>query len=106
MGGCFSYFGAANRTTKKITKIKYNEGLRWPLFDIFHATSNQKHVGVTEGGWDRPRDRARTLGERDGKLRAMKTTTTSTVRTATSLTTMTNMPLASTVSAIGPKTQQ
>jgi hypothetical protein len=21
---------------------------------------------VTEGGWDRPRDRARTLGERDG----------------------------------------
>ncbi len=23
-------------------------------------------MGVTEGGWDRPRDRARTLGERDG----------------------------------------
>ncbi len=31
-----------------------------------HATTNQKHAGVTEGGWDRPRDRARTLGERDG----------------------------------------
>ncbi len=52
--------------TKKITKIKCNEGLRWPLFDILHATTNQKQVGVTEGGWDRPRDRARTLWERDG----------------------------------------
>ena len=36
-------------------------------FDFFHATTNQKHAGVTEGGWDRPHDRARTLGERDGK---------------------------------------
>ncbi len=65
-GGCFSYFGAANQTTKTITKIKYNDGLRWPPFDNLHATTNQKHVGMTEGGWDRPRDRARTLGERDG----------------------------------------
>jgi hypothetical protein len=32
----------------------------------FHATTNQKHAGVTEGGWDRPHDRARTLGKRDG----------------------------------------
>ncbi len=31
-----------------------------------HATTNQKHAGMTEGGWDRPRDRARTLWERDG----------------------------------------
>ena len=23
-------------------------------------------MGVTEGGWDRPHDRARSLGERDG----------------------------------------
>jgi hypothetical protein len=30
------------------------------------ATTNQKHAGMTEGGWDRPRDRVRTLGERDG----------------------------------------
>ncbi len=28
-------------------------------------TTNQKHVGVTEGGWDRPHNRARTLGECD-----------------------------------------
>jgi hypothetical protein len=27
-GGCFSYFGAANCTPKKITKIKYDEDLR------------------------------------------------------------------------------
>ncbi len=85
--------------TKKITELKYNEGLRWPPFDILHATTNQKNAGVTEGGWDRPRDRARTLGEHDGKLRATKTTTTSTARMATSPTTTTNMPLALTVSA-------
>ncbi len=33
---------------------------------FFHATTNQKHAGKTEGGWDRPHNRARTLGERDG----------------------------------------
>jgi hypothetical protein len=65
-GGCFSYFGAVNRTTKKITKIMYNEGLRWPPFAILHTTTNQKHASMTEGGWDRPHDCARTLGERDG----------------------------------------
>ncbi len=31
-----------------------------------HATTNQKHAGMLEGGWDRPHDRARTLGEHDG----------------------------------------
>jgi hypothetical protein len=31
-----------------------------------HATTSQNHVDVMEGGWDRPRNRARTLGERDG----------------------------------------
>ncbi len=51
---------------KKITEIKYDKGLRWPPFDFFHATTNQKHTGVMEGGWDRPHDRARSLGERDG----------------------------------------
>jgi hypothetical protein len=39
--------------TKTITKIKYDEGLRWPLFDNLHAKTNQKHVGMTEGGLDR-----------------------------------------------------
>ncbi len=33
---------------------------------FFHVTTNQKHAGVMEEGWDRPHDRARTLGERDG----------------------------------------
>jgi hypothetical protein len=46
------------------------------------------------------------LGERDGKLRAMKTTMTSMARMATSPTTTTNTPLALTVPAIGPKMQQ
>jgi hypothetical protein len=52
--------------TKTITKIKYDKGLGWPPFNNLHYTTNQKHAGVMEGGWDRPRDRARTLGERDG----------------------------------------
>jgi hypothetical protein len=30
------------------------------------ATTNQKHAGVTEGGWDRPHNHARMLGEHDG----------------------------------------
>jgi hypothetical protein len=30
-----------------------------------HASTNQKHAGVMEGGWDRPRNCARTLGEPD-----------------------------------------
>jgi hypothetical protein len=51
---------------KKITKIKYQEGLIWPPFGILHATTNQKHAGVMEGGWDRPRCHVRMLGERDG----------------------------------------
>jgi hypothetical protein len=35
-------------------------------FNFFQATTNQKHMGVTEGGWDRLHNRARTLGECDG----------------------------------------
>ncbi len=52
--------------TKKITEKKYDKDLRWPPFNFFQATTNQKHAGVMEGGWDRPHDRARSLGERDG----------------------------------------
>ncbi len=29
---------------------KYDEGLRWPPFDILHTTTNQKQAGVREGG--------------------------------------------------------
>jgi hypothetical protein len=32
---------------------------------FWHATTNQKHVGVMEGGWDRPPNHARTLREHD-----------------------------------------
>jgi hypothetical protein len=65
-GRVFSLNRGGELNNKKITKIKYNEGLRWLPFNFFHVTTNQKHVGVTGGGWDRPHDRARTLGERDG----------------------------------------
>jgi hypothetical protein len=66
MGGVFYLFRGGKMNDKKITKIKYDKGLRWPPFNILHATTNQKQAGVMEGGWDRPRDRARTLRERDG----------------------------------------
>ena len=66
-GGVFFLFWGGELNDEKITEIRYDKGLRWPPFDFFHATTNQKHAGVTEGGWDRPRDRARMLGERDGK---------------------------------------
>ncbi len=64
--GVFFLFWGGKLNVKKITKIKYNEGLRWPPFNNLHATTNQKHAGMMEGGWDRPRDRARTLGECNG----------------------------------------
>jgi hypothetical protein len=37
-----------------------------PFDFFFHATTNQKHAGLTEGGWDRLHNRASTLGECDG----------------------------------------
>jgi hypothetical protein len=46
--------------------MKHDEGLRWPPFIILHATTNRKHAGVMEGGYDRLRNCARTLGEHDG----------------------------------------
>ena len=67
-GVFFLFWGGKLNNEKKITKIKYNDGLRWPPFDILSCSrkTSQKHVGVMEGGRDRLRDRARMLGERDG----------------------------------------
>jgi hypothetical protein len=67
MGGMFFLFWGGESNDKTITKIKHDKGLRWPPFDILNATTNQKHVGITEGGWDRPPEGARMLGECDGK---------------------------------------
>ncbi len=65
-GGVFLIFGRQIERQKNY-KNKYDKGLRWPPFDILHATTNQKQAGVMEGGWDSPSDRARTLRERDVK---------------------------------------
>ncbi len=82
-------------------KKQINEGLRWPPFDILHATTNQKHAGMTEGGWDRTRNHARMLGEHDGNDKPLpegdNERTASTARMVTSPTTMTNTPLQLTV---------
>jgi hypothetical protein len=51
---------------KKITKIKYDAGLRWLPFKILHTTTNQKQAGMTEGGWDKLHNPVRTLRECDG----------------------------------------
>ncbi len=42
------------------------KALDGPRLIFCHATTNQKHAGMMEGGWDRPCDCARTLGEHDG----------------------------------------
>jgi hypothetical protein len=44
-------------------KNKIQSGLRWLLFDILHATTNQIHMGATEKGWDRTRGWVLPLGE-------------------------------------------
>jgi hypothetical protein len=53
---------------------EYNEDGDIPdkPFDFFLATTNQKQAGLTEGGWDRPHNRARTLGECDGNKEGNK----------------------------------
>ncbi len=43
-GGVFFLFWGGELNDKKITEIKYDKGLRWPPFDFFHATTNQKHA--------------------------------------------------------------
>jgi hypothetical protein len=52
---------------KQQQKYKNNtyHGLRWPPFDILHTTTNQKHAGVTGGGWDRTRDWVGMIGKWD-----------------------------------------
>jgi hypothetical protein len=37
----FFSFRGNKLNNKKITEIKYNKGLRWPPFDVLHATTNQ-----------------------------------------------------------------
>ncbi len=65
-GDVFLISGRRIERQKKITKTKYDKSLRWLPFDILHATTNQKQVGMTKGGWDRLRNYARTFWERDG----------------------------------------
>ncbi len=68
-GVIFLITGRQVEQRKKLQKYnttKALDDLRWPPFDILHATTNQKQAGVTEGGWDRPRNHARTLREHDG----------------------------------------
>jgi hypothetical protein len=105
-GGVFLILGRQIERRKQLQKENTTKALDGRRSIFCHATTNQKHTGVTEGGWDRPHDRVRMLGEHDGMLRAMKTTTTSTARTVTSPMMTKNTPLVSTVLAIGPKKQQ
>jgi hypothetical protein len=48
---------------QKKYKSKIWRGLRWPPFDILHATTNKKHVDVTEKRWDRTCNWVVILGE-------------------------------------------
>jgi hypothetical protein len=61
----FIFWGGELNNEKKLQKKNTIKALDGRRLIFFHATTNQKHAGVTEGGWDRPHDRARTLGEHD-----------------------------------------
>ncbi len=49
-GGWFSDFVMANWTTKKITKIKFDGGLRWPPFDILSPNNQPRKTSGRDGG--------------------------------------------------------
>jgi hypothetical protein len=67
MGGLFFLFrGGELNNKKKLQKLNTTKALDGRHLIFCHTTTNQKHVGVTEGGWFRPCDHARTLGEHDG----------------------------------------
>jgi hypothetical protein len=46
-------------------KNKIQSDLRWPPFDVLHATTNQKHADMTEKRCDRTRNQAEMLEECD-----------------------------------------
>ncbi len=63
-GVVFSSFMAANCRTKNDKNI-FQCSLRWPPFNIIHATTNQKQAGTTERGWYRMCSWVGTLDGRD-----------------------------------------
>ncbi len=48
-GVVFFLFRGGKLNDKKITKIKYNEGLRWPPFDILSCNNQPKTHGCDGG---------------------------------------------------------
>jgi hypothetical protein len=62
--GVISLFGVANQTTEKLQN-KIQHDLIWLSFDILHTTTNQKHAGAMEKGWEKTRNWAVMLGECD-----------------------------------------
>jgi hypothetical protein len=49
-GGVFFLFWGSKLNDEKITKIKYDEGLRWLPFDIFSRNNQPKTRGRDGGG--------------------------------------------------------
>ncbi len=49
-GGVFFLFWGGKLNDNKITKIKYNKGLRWPPFDILSCNNQPKTRGRDRGG--------------------------------------------------------
>ncbi len=65
-GGVFLILGWRIERRKKLQKLNITKALDRRRSIFCHTTTNQKHAGVMEGGWDMPRVRARNLGEHDG----------------------------------------
>ncbi len=59
-GGVFFLFWGGKLNDEKNYKNKTMQALDGHCLIISHATTNKKHAGMMEGGWDRPHDCART----------------------------------------------
>jgi hypothetical protein len=55
-GGVLSLRAGQQIEQHKKNKNKIHCGLRWPCYNISHATTNQKHVGVTKETWGKRSD--------------------------------------------------
>ncbi len=65
-GGYF--FVQAGGLNNKNYKNKIRCGLIQPPFNILHITTNQKHTGTMEEGWDRTPDWVGTLEDRNSTV--------------------------------------
>ncbi len=65
-GGAFFLFRGGKLNSKKITKIKYYKGLRWPPFEILSCNNQPKTRGHDGGGMGYAAQPCKDIGKHDG----------------------------------------